>query len=500
MKPGLRTAGFALVLGACTSAEGTPVELSFGDATVVAAGGAENDAGGAGGAGGGTTSATGGTSSDSTSSSAGGSNSSAGGTDPGAGGDPGLQFGPPMVDRFSPSTGPWGTSVTIDGSDLGDATRSAELSVGADLTLTPNSDEVERWTETQVVFKVPFPHEGEVTLETDEGSVDAGSFTPSHEVAGALAVAADTDVLASVSLENGSVALALGGDSLGVAVFDGDTWLETELPSEGVRTETLRLHADSAGELAAFALSTASPPELVAFEQTGDEWQALATGVVTSERTLVAGGPDGASVWFRATDGWQRTRPIDDVWQVDKGPVTDPYASSTLPSAGATSDGALWVVRARDTGSTFNDKGAPFMRQLEPNAAEFGSEFQMGNDLDDYLTSISVADHGRGLLVEYCGSDENLLGGPDEYECLTAGVLEDATAFRNIGAESNHVNHAFASAGRQWVSCDSSTGTEIADEVWAWPCLTVETLEIDPAGAAVPVFRYDGELVVLRRR
>lgn len=491
MRPSREAAWLALSLGACTASQGTPVELSFGDSTVVAAGGA--DGGSETGGSGGTTLAAGGSTTTTTS-------SSVGGTISGAGGDPAAVFGPPSVDRFTPSTGPWGTAVTIDGNDLGDASRSAALTVGASLTLTPEADEVERWTETQVVFRVPFPHEGVVDLETDEGSVEAGTFTPSHEVAGALPIAGDVDVLTSVSLENGSVAVALGADPLGIASFDGEIWLESQLPTQGVRPETLRLYPDSAGALAAFALSSASPPELIAFEMTGDEWQAVPTAVFVSERTLVAGGPDGASIWFSSGDGWQRARPIDDVWQVDKGPVTDPYGASMLPTAGATSDGALWVVRARDTGSTFNDKGAPFMRQLAPEATAFGTEFQMGNDLDDYLTSISVVDRGRGILVEYCGSDENLLGGPDEFECLTAGVVEDGSASRNIGVESNHVRHAFTSDARQSVTCHSSEGTHVSGEVWAWPCLTVEALEIDPGGAPVPVFRHAAELVVLRRR
>ena len=483
MKPHRLSTGWLLVLavGACTAEEGTPVELRFGDGTVVAAGGAENDAGGA-------TSSVGGNS----------ATSSVGGT--GAGGDPTQSFGPPTVDRFTPSTGPWGTSVTIDGSDLGDASRSAQLNVGAALTLTPTSAEVERWTETQIVFRVPFPHEGLVSVETDEGSDDAGTFTPSHQIAGTLAIAGDTNVLASVSLDSGGIALALGGDSLGIALFDGEDWLETELPDASVRRESLRLYATSEGALAAFALSSASPPELIGFEATADAWEAVATGVVLSERTLLAGGPDGASVWFTSAEGWNRARPIDGLWQLDNGPITDPYASSMLATAGATSDGALWVARARDTGSTFNDKGAPFMRQLAPDATAFGSEFQMGSDLDDYLTSISIVDRGRGLVVEYCGSDENLLGGPDDYECLIASVLENASASRNIGTESTKVRHAFTRETRVSVTCHSSEGTQVGGEAWAWPCLEVAAIEIDPAGAAVPVFRYDAELVVLRRR
>jgi len=390
--------------------------------------------------------------------------------------------------------------VTIEGSDLGDASRNARLTVGADLTLAPEDDSVERWSETQVTFRIPFPHEGVVTLETDEGSAEAGTFTPAFEVVATRSISANTDVLSSVSLTNGGIALALGPSPLTVTSFDGNAWLDQELPSVDLRPETLRLHANSAGELAAFALSSDSPPELLSFEVEGGEWQVVTTDVTPTERTLLAGGPDGASVWFLSTEGWERARPIDDVWQLDKGPISDPYASSTLPTAAATSDGALWVARARDTGSTFNDKGAPFMRQLGPDATSFGSEFQMGNDLDDYLTELSIVDRGRGLLVEYCGSDENLLGGPDEFECLTAGVVADATAFRSIGAETNTVRHAFSVDTRQWVACHATEGTQVSGEAWVWPCIDVAALEIDPAGVAIPVFRHDAELVVLERR
>lgn len=496
----------AVVLGALacgTTPQGTPVELSFGDATVIAAGGTTPDSGGSSNSGG--SSATSGSGGSSTTSGSGGSsttnaNTTTVGSGGSAGGEAPVTFGPPTITRFTPSTGPWGTSVSIEGTDLGDATRDARLTVGADLTLTPEDDEVERWSETQVTFRVPFPHEGLVTLETDEGSADAGTFTPSFEVLTAHGISADTDVLVSVSLTNRGIALVLGPSPLTVTSFDGNAWLDQELPSLDLRPETLRLHANSAGELAAFALSNDSPPELIAFEIEAGEWQVVATDVAPTERTLLAGGPDGASVWFLSTDGWERARPIDDVWQIDKGPISDPYASSTLPRAGATSDGALWVARARDTGSTFNDKGAPFMRQLAPDASAFGTEFQMGNDLDDYLTELSVVDRGRGLLVKYCGSDENLLGGEDEVECLTAGVVADTTAFRSIGAETNTLRHAFSVDARQWVTCHATQGTQIGGETWVWPCLDVAALEIDPSGAAIPVFRHDGELLLLERR
>src|SRR5690606_26883142 len=110
VKPSLFAIWLLVALGACSS-QGTPVELTFGDDVVIAAGGA-----GTGGSGGSTASST----STSTTTAAGGTMSS-------AGGEPGVMFGPPMIERFAPSSGPWGTRVTIDGSDLGGASRSASL-------------------------------------------------------------------------------------------------------------------------------------------------------------------------------------------------------------------------------------------------------------------------------------------------------------------------------------------------------------------------------------
>lgn len=477
-----------------TSPQGTPVELSFGDQQTVAAGGAEPDSSSAGGSSAGGSSAGGSTAGGS---SAGGSaGNSAGGSSVVP-----IQHDPPTVSRFTPSTGPWGTSVTITGTDLGSAARAgSQLTLGADLVLSPDDTEIQAWAETQIVFRVPFPHEGVVEVETPEGTIEAGTFTPSYEVAGAVDVDASTDTLASVSLEPGGIAVALNTNPITIVKFDGSDWTSTELPEADLRLETLRLYSADAETLAAFALSSDSPPEIVTLEANGDGWVDAPTGVVTSEDYLIAGGPDGAAVWFLDSSGWTRARPVEGVWQVDQGPITDPYATSMLNTAGATSDGSLWVVRSRDTGSLLNDKGAPFMRHLGADDGAFGSEFQMGDDLDDYLTSISVTDHGRGLLIEYCGSDESAVGGATDYECRIAGVLADGTAFRSIGAETAHARHAFSANARGLVRCLGDMGHEVLGEIWLWPCLDVAAFELDPNGAAVPAFRHDGQLKVLRRR
>lgn len=412
-----------------------------------------------------------------------------------------IEHDPPTVSRFTPGSGPWGTSVTITGTDLGSATREgSQLSLGDDLLLSPGDTEIQSWTETQIAFRVPFPHEGAVTVETAEGSVEAGTFTPHYEVAGAYDVSASTDVLASVSLASGGIALALSTSPLSILSFDGSALSTVELPDAKLRLETLRLYATDEETLAAFALSSGSPPEVIALEADANGWSATTTGVLLSEDYLVAGGPNGAAIWFLDSDGWTRARPVSGTWQIDKGPIADPYATSMLNTAGTTSDGALWVARARDTGSLLNDKGAPFMSHLGPNEMTFGSEFQMGDDLDDYLTSITVADHGRGLLVEYCGSDESAIGGPTDYECRTAGVLEDGSAFRSIGAETVQARHAFSSDSRDLVRCLGDAGHEVGGEIWLWPCLDVAAFELDPGGAAVPVFRHDGQLKIVRRR
>ncbi len=471
-----------------TEPHGARVELDFGDVSLVAAGAPGDGSGGlVNGVGGSTGTTDGGTGGDVSGSA-------------GSGGTQVVTYGPPVVDRFTPGTGPWGTPITISGSDLGSASRSDSLlRVGSELMLSPGDAGIESWTESEIILRIPFPHEGEVTIATAEGSVVAGTFTPTHEVAAEQAIAGNVDVLSSVSLNAGSISLALSTDPQTVVTFDGEAWRTEALPEADLRTETLNLYAGDAGELRAVALSSASPPEIVELAPGASE--PVSTGVVVTESVWVAGGPDSAAVWYWATGGFYRARPVSGVWQVDKGPIANPASSEELDTAAATSDGSLWLAWARKTGPFGNDKGAPFARRLAPDVTSWGKEFQCGVDLDDRIIEIVLKPRGRGLIVDYCGVDANAIGlGPDDIECRTGVLLSTGSETRSTAREGETTRHAVDLTSRVTATCDATGGTTLVGAVWAWPCQTIGALEIDPAGAAVLVVRHDGKLKLLRRR
>ena len=244
-------------------------------------------------------------------------------------------------------------------------------------------------------------------------------------------------------------------------------------------------------------MTAATPPEIVAFTLDSGTWSEELTGIEVTDEYVVAGAVDGAVVWYSDSDGWYRARPADDVWQVDKGPKENPYTSRDLAQVAATSDGSLITVYSKDTGSVLDDTGAPFARQMGPDADAFSSEVRVGDHVDDYLTSIDVFSRGRGLVIEYCASQ----GG----RCYWATLRQNGNMTRRSVNETEFNRHAFTNSSEAVLRCDLDLGSILAgdadtDDVWAWPCLDQAALEIDPGGTFIPVFRFEGALAVVSER
>lgn len=414
--------------------------------------------------------------------------------------------GPPDVEGFSPDEGPWGTTVTVSGSELGSDLRPGVfLTIGDSLVLDPEDDAVVTWTETQIELRIPFPHSGTISVETPEGSATVGEFPAPYLLSPVVAVEVGASVVASVSLEPGSLALALDTDPVVVVAFDGSDWTTHELPDAGLRTNSVRLYGEG-GALKAFGLTTGGSPEIVDFTQGDSGWEATSTSIVVSEQYAIAGGPDGAVVWFSVADEWTRASVGAAGWSVDKGPIADPIADEELHAATATSDGSLYLARALDTGILFDDLGAPFVSQLTPAGTDFDPEIRVGASVDDYVTSLELVDRGRGLLVEYCGSDVDPLNvtGTD-YRCYTAALT---SAGLNLKSSSNEVEFRayHAATTNKWIvgSCDRNEGTVLTEGEAAtlvanltWPCVDFGGVELDPDGAPVVAVRHAGGFSVL---
>src|SRR5690606_20841537 len=94
---------------------------------------------------------------------------------------------------------------------------------------------------------------------------------------------------------------------------------EASIAVTGYREETLRLYLGETSEVEGFALSDTSPPEIIQLDPDGSGGLvASSTGVQVSEDFVLAGGSNGAVVWFSESDQWSRARPSAGTWSIDK--------------------------------------------------------------------------------------------------------------------------------------------------------------------------------------
>jgi hypothetical protein len=357
-------------------------------------------------------------------------------------------------------------------------------------------------------LRFPFPlGKAEVTITTPEGSSVAGEFSPTWVPGPSYAVPKGTKSIASISNAPGTISAVVDTGPPKLVEFDGGEVGAREVSATNLRLETIRLYRDEDG-LAAFALSTATNAEILSLDAS-DDFASTPTGVeVTGERVL-AGGREGASLWFREGNDWSRVRPSDGTWAIDKTGIADPKPSGSKHAAATSSDGSLFIAWAETTGDLLDDLGAPYYRRLEPDATSFGGETRGGNDVDDSVSSLTLEGRGGGVVTRYCGTDVDPLGATsDELECYAS--LLPAT-LRQTRKESTSLRYAFAGNTRSVAYCSSSLGVRVVPdigaggkttaeldqlpgEVVAWPCGAVTALEVDEDGEPLVILEYEGEL------
>jgi hypothetical protein len=401
----------------------------------------------------------------------------------------------PEIDAMTPLSGPYGTTVTLSGQGLGSAARpGVSLTLGegdAALTLFPDDEAVVSWDEAEIAFRVPFPHGGPLVIKTPQGTAQGQVFTPDWVAGPSISMPLGASVLASLAPSANEMVAAFDSDPVRVVSSDGSRWRESTLDPEGIVLATLRLFVSDDDEVLVFALSDDTQPEIVTFELVDDVWQATASGVTVSDEFAIAGGPNGAVVWWRTVDYWSRARHTAGAWAMDLGPIADPDPSRSNHAAGATSDGSLYVVWDQDTGNFLDDTGAPFMQQFEPQAADFSTTVKVGDDIDDFVTSIELLDRGNGLLIHYCGSDVDPLNlSATGYKCRTAARSSAGASLRSWGHnESESTRYAAARSEILVGFCDEDGLHVTADPATpgaaaVWPCPTLDALEIDAQGQA----------------
>jgi hypothetical protein len=426
--------------------------------------------------------------------------------------------GPPVIESITPIEGPFGTLITINGAFLGSPARAgAQLRIGVApaFTIFATGDAfVESWTEDAISFRYPFPAEGALAIETPQGIANVGDFTSTwrSEITANNAPAAS--VIASIS-----------GSPKGISLlFDSDPPVLLELGPEGTVTHQVTLNgavASSvrlylAGEvIEAIGVTEGDDPELVHFTNVEGDLVGALTGIqLDATETAFAGGPDGACAWLHRSDGWYRARPVAGDWTLDAGPIADVQTASPDRTVGASSDGSLYVAWSVDAGNWFDDMEAPRLRRLDASGLVWGDTQSAGSSVDDYVTSLEILDKGRGVVVRYCGSDNDPWGvSSTSYRCYD-GLHTPAGAFiARVEVDVDLSRHAFSAARAVAGYCDGAdtfrlrTDTDTAPapdvpigEAIVYPCQSTLALELDPQGDFVPVVRRGTTLHLLGRR
>lgn len=424
---------------------------------------------------------------------------------------------PPEVDELTPSEGAYGTRVTIRGTWLGSANRGgASLVLGADggdLVLEPDSEAVESWSEEQIVFRYPFPATGTIDVETAEGTADAGEFEPTWRILRKLENAPAASVVSSISTAAGSISMLLEGTPPSLLELSASGVSEHDVTLNGGLGATIRLYSTEAATLEAIGISNDTEPELVHFANDAGALVGESTGIALDATDYVlAGGTDGASAWMHQTDGWMRARPTSGGWAMDKGPITDPQASSPDHAVGTSSDGSLYVAWSVDVGNFLDDLEQPQLRRLPGAEGDWSGSTSGGTSVDDYVTSLDFFDKGRGVVLRYCGSDVDPFGLSDtDYYCYDGLHAQGGGTILGVPVDATSSRHAFSADHAVAGYCDFEdtfrlrsdddpvSETEPPGEAVVYPCQTTFALEIDPDGDFVPVIRVGTTLYLLGR-
>jgi hypothetical protein len=468
----------------------------------------------------GATSNRGGSSSSSGSGSKAGSTSSSGKGGTGSAGEGPIDpnYPEPTITAMDPTSGPYGTLITISGEGLGNAQMNGfTLAIGpqGEVELTPGDEQsVVSWTDHEIVFRYPFPAEGPVAVETPLGGAMAGEFIPSWHIAREVELAPAASVLASVSAEPDHITLLFDTMPLTLLDVGPDETVEHVISAPGVDPTSLRLYLNAMGVVEGVGISNDADPVLVhLLNQSGDLVAQATTIKLLATEFAVAGGSAGAAVWMKRAAGWHRARPSGATWKLDKGPIADPDPTAPDRTAGVSSDGSLYLAHSEDASFLTDDMEAPYMRRLAPTAAQFGAATKAGSAVDDYVTGLTVTSSGDGLVVRVCGSDVDPFGlsGTDVYcyDGLHApggaqlfGVEVDAKASAHAFTNTRAIA-AYCSRDRRWVIRDDNdvevvAGEPIGEQV-LFPCPEAVALEVSGEGDYVPVVRWAGITYLLER-
>jgi hypothetical protein len=218
------------------------------------------------------------------------------------------EYPEPQIESMEPTSGPYGTHVTIKGTGLGNAALAGfTLAVGnqGEVTLNPKDKaSVVSWTDDEIVFRYPFPAEGGVSVEGPKGDAVAGEFQPTWHVAQEMKQAPAVTVLASISPAADHIVMLYDTMPLSLVDVGPDGVVEHSVTAPGIDRNSVRLYLSATKKVEGIGVSSDAAPVLVHLQNANDDLVAKATTIQLQATELgVAGGSEGAAVWMRRAAG-----------------------------------------------------------------------------------------------------------------------------------------------------------------------------------------------------
>ncbi len=312
----------------------------------------------------------------------------------------------PSVEGSSPSTGPYGTTVTIRGDRLDfDGGR---ILFENGVVVRRDSPLVKSWDDSQVVFRVPTPAAGAFMLDGNGPALDAGVFVPDPWRPSALSIDDEQQRRLAWTKPDADtiVEVIRAAGSLEIHFVDAD----------GNRTfQSLSVDAGSA-ELVPTGPDAvegyffdASRAELGWFTASRGDAQFLVEDVSSDVDTLLAVDRDeqGSYAWLSNTDDHELVK-----WRVADGAlvetqVIDDVADTSNERRLAAARGQhLWRVWVSNQYTLLDDYFEVMGAYLSPGASVFSPAIQLSSADDGASLLATHGVTGDGLVaVEFCGTD-----------------------------------------------------------------------------------------------
>ncbi|RYZ05721.1 MAG: hypothetical protein EOO73_18640 [Myxococcales bacterium] len=424
----------------------------------------------------------------------------------------------PKITSMEPTTGAYGTLVTIRGEGLGNPELDGfVLALGnrGEVALTPTDEEaVVSWTDEEITFRFPFPAEGAVALEAPQSAEVAGEFQPTWHIAQELPQAPAASVLASISPTPDHIALLFDTRPPSLLDIGPEGVTEQAVTADDVEPESLRLYLNAQKKIEGVGVSTGAAPVIVHLQNVDDDLVATPTALELGATEYgVAGGSEGAAVWMHRDAGWFRARPSGATWTQDKGPIAEAHAGEPDRVSGATSDGSLFVAWSVTTGDFLDDMEAARMAKVAPTGTKFEGSLAAGPSVDDYVTQLTLTSRGDGLVVKTCGSDVDPFGlSGTSYYCFASLHTPSGASIMRVPLSETSAAYAltreravaaYCSSDQTWMiqtDADVAASPEVpAGEAVLFPCPQAVALEVSGEGGYLPVVRWAGKTYLLER-